>query len=355
MREAVRRRILITTDTVGGVWRYSVTLASGLAGRGIDAVIVTLGPAPSAAQRAEIAAIPGATLIETGRPLDWTASDPAELERSTAEIGAIATRLAVDSVHLHAPALARGATWPMPTIVVAHSCVGTWWEQMRTGPIDPDLAWRAALTREGLRSAGAAIAPSQAHAAALERVYGALPLTVVYNGEEPGQAQSSGTPGIFTAGRLWDDAKGADWLDRAAPSLGLPVRAAGPVRGPNNESRSFDHLTMLGVLDRGGMAAEYAGATVFASMARYEPFGLAVLEAAQAGLALVLSDIPVFRELWDGAALFVRHEADLVPALRLALEAPSALGARAQCRAALYTVDAMVDGTLAVHRQLVAA
>ena len=39
--------------------------------------------------------------------------------------------------------------------------------------------------------------------------------------------------------------------------------------------------------------------------ALYEPFGLAVLEAAQAGCALVLSDIPTFRELWDGAALFV--------------------------------------------------
>ena len=37
----------------------------------------------------------------------------------------------------------------------------------------------------------------------------------------------------------------------------------------------------------------------------YEPFGLAVLEAAQAGCALVLSDIPTFRELWDGAAMFV--------------------------------------------------
>jgi hypothetical protein len=37
-----------------------------------------------------------------------------------------------------------------------------------------------------------------------------------------------------------------------------------------------------------------------------EPFGLAVLEAAQAGCPLVLSDLPGFRELWDGAALFRR-------------------------------------------------
>jgi glycosyltransferase involved in cell wall biosynthesis len=32
---------------------------------------------------------------------------------------------------------------------------------------------------------------------------------------------------------------------------------------------------------------------------------LSVLEAAKSGCALLLSDIPTFRELWDGAALFV--------------------------------------------------
>jgi glycosyltransferase involved in cell wall biosynthesis len=46
-------------------------------------------------------------------------------------------------------------------------------------------------------------------------------------------------------------------------------------------------------------------AAIFVSPARYEPFGLSVLEAATVGCALVLSDIPTFRELWDGAALFV--------------------------------------------------
>ena len=66
-------------------------------------------------------------------------------------------------------------------------------------------------------------------------------------------------------------------------------------------------------------------------MARYEPFGLAVLEAAQAGMRLVLSDIPSFRELWDGAATFVAsRRADLLPALRHALAAPGDGGAQAR-------------------------
>ena len=54
-----------------------------------------------------------------------------------------------------------------------------------------------------------------------------------------------------------------------------------------------------------GISEQLGARPIFVSVARYEPFGLAVLEAAQAGCALVLSDIPTFRELWGGAALFV--------------------------------------------------
>jgi len=96
-----------------------------------------------------------------------------------------------------------------------------------------------------------------------------------------------------------------------------------------------------------------AGARVFASAARYEPFGLAVLEAAQAGCALVLSDIPSFRELWDGAAVFVApgDEEGWVSAL-IAAQADPALGTAARARAAHYTADAMVDATAAILAQL---
>ncbi len=46
-------------------------------------------------------------------------------------------------------------------------------------------------------------------------------------------------------------------------------------------------------------------ASVFVSPALYEPFGLTVLEAAACGCALVLADLPSFRELWNDAAVFV--------------------------------------------------
>jgi glycosyltransferase involved in cell wall biosynthesis len=49
---------------------------------------------------------------------------------------------------------------------------------------------------------------------------------------------------------------------------------------------------------------EMQAAAIFVSPSLYEPFGLSVLEAANAGCALLLSDIPTFRELWSGAAMF---------------------------------------------------
>ncbi|HEX8375042.1 MAG TPA: glycosyltransferase, partial [Geminicoccaceae bacterium] len=91
--------------------------------------------------------------------------------------------------------------------------------------------------------------------------------------------------------------------------------------------------------------------------ARYEPFGLAVLEAAASGCALVLGDILSLRELWGGAARFVsRNEPD---ALRRALldligneAARERLGAAARERARAFTRDRMVEGYLEVYAGL---
>ena len=348
------RPILLTADAVGGVWRYALTLADGLARRGAPAVLAAMGPAPSPAQRAECAGVPGLRLLETGLPLDWTAAAPSDVLHAANALATLAGAVGAGSVHLHAPALVGDARWPVPVVAVAHSCVGTWWEAARSGPLPDDLAWRAAQTGRGLRTANAVIAPTAAHAAALARVYGPVGGHVVHNGGTPAPGRAERTRHVLTAGRLWDENKNAAALDAAAATLGVPVRAAGPVQGPNGAAIRLQHIVGLGPLDATAIADEYAAATVFVSLARYEPFGLAVLEAAQAGCVLVLSDIPTFRELWNGAALFVPPGADPVPALREALDRPD-LAAAAFARSARYTADATVDGTLAVHRALVAA
>ncbi|NNM78754.1 glycosyltransferase family 4 protein [Sphingomonas sp. ID1715] len=349
-------RILLTADTVGGVWQYATDLASGLKELGLEPIIVTLGPRPSAAQR--IAA--DVQLIETDLPLDWLAVGPSELTEAAEGIARIADRCRADVVQLNAPALAATVRFDQPVVAVAHSCVGTWWQAVRGGRIDPDLGWRADLTAEGLAAADAVVAPSGAFAAMLQHCYG-LERTpqVVRNGRRAvaGAVAEQPQPYAFTAGRLWDEGKNIAVLDRAAALTHVPVRAAGPVHGPNGAGVAVSHLQALGSLDEAGIRAALAQCPVFVSSAVYEPFGLAVLEAAQAGCALVLSDIPTFRELWEGAACFVypHDAAGFARAIEQIIADPALrtrLAHAAQTRARDYTVDRMAAGMAAIYPSL---
>ncbi|MDQ2712368.1 MAG: glycosyltransferase, partial [Acidobacteriota bacterium] len=81
-----------------------------------------------------------------------------------------------------------------------------------------------------------------------------------------------------------------------------PLHVAGDGESRSDSSKSVRYL---GRLSHADLLGEMTRAAIFAHAALYEPFGLAVLEAAKAGCCLVLSDIPSLRELWNGAAVFV--------------------------------------------------
>ena len=189
-----------------------------------------------------------------------------------------------------------------------HSCLATWWAALRDGPMPADFAWPTQLVRAGLERAARIVCPSAAFAGAVRAAYG-LPASpaVVHNGRAPDPEQPAAEPieAVFTAGRLWDEGKNGRTLDRVAALTMAPFRAAGPTQGPDGSTISFTHLQALGTLSEPDMRRHFAERPVYATAALYEPFGLAVLEAAQAGCALVLSDIDNFRELWGDAALFV--------------------------------------------------
>ena len=364
MRSASGLRVLMTADAVGGVWTYALDLARGLSRHGVRTTLAILGPAPSVDQRAAAATVPGLAVVETGLPLDWTAETSGEVEAAGRQVAALASAVGVDLVHLNAPALAAGGPFDRPVLGVCHSCVATWWSAVREGPLPPDLAWRADLVGRGYRACGALLAPSAAFAAAtaqayrLDRAPAVVPngrLPAVRSGAEP--PAGPGEPFVFTAGRLWDDGKNVATLDRAAARLGVPVLAAGPTEGPQGGRIALRHALPLGRLADDVVATHLARRPIFVSLARYEPFGLAVLEAAQAGCALLLADNPTFRELWEGAALFVPAEDDEAVAREIeALLADDprreALGAEARLRSDRYGLQAMVEGTLAVYRDL---
>jgi glycosyltransferase involved in cell wall biosynthesis len=354
--------LLLTADAVGGVWQYALDLAAAFAPFGYRVTLATLGPAPSPDQRARAAAVPGLTLIETGLALEWLADDPAQMRQAEHTLARLAADVAADIVQLHSPALAAGETWPCPVVAVLHSCVATWWSAVREGPMPPDFRWRTDLVRAGLRRAALAVAPSAAFAAAAQRHYGVLPLPV-HNGRAFAAPPAAMQDRVFTAGRLWDEGKNVATLDRAARRLAVPFDAAGPDRAPHGQGIALDALHPLGTLDEATLARHLSARPVFASAALYEPFGLSVLEAAASGCALVLSDIPTFRELWGGAATFVppRDDAAFAAAITALIEDSAtriAAGERARARAARYrpaAIAARLAGLYAHERQRAAA
>jgi glycosyltransferase involved in cell wall biosynthesis len=100
-------------------------------------------------------------------------------------------------------------------------------------------------------------------------------------------------------------------------------------------------------------------ASIFAHPARYEPFGLAPLEAARAGCALVLGDIPSLREIWGDAATYVDPtDPDAVRAGidALATDPPrrERLARAAMRRSAEFTSERMGRQYEALYRQLTA-
>jgi glycosyltransferase involved in cell wall biosynthesis len=350
----------MTTDAVGGVWTFSTTLASALADAGMDVALVIMGQAPQAEKQAMLR--DGRVhVIESGLALEWQDPQGDDLANARRFFAALEQTIAPDVVHLNS---FREATfgWRAPTLVVAHSCVNSWALACNDGEWLGEPRWQhyTRLVGAGLNRAQAWVSPSQAFHDVLCSLYRPNSAgTVIWNGLTPAAMQPKlKRRVILAAGRMWDAAKNIRLLARASHGLQWPVCVAGPTL----QSRWSDtgNLTLVGDLAHGDLRARMQHAAIFVSPALYEPFGLSILEAGAAGCALVLSDIPTFRELWDGAALFV-DPAD-AGALHRALanlcndgRERARLQSAARQRSQRYTLARTVAAYCALYQRLLAS
>ena len=354
----------MTADAVGGVWQYALELSAQLIQQGHRLTLALLGPAPSSDQYEQARAIRDLRIEETGQELDWLAQGPEPVHRAAQAISSLAERVEAHIVHCNSPALAGAMHFAAPVVSVAHGCLATWWTAAKSEQLPAHLAWHRDMMRRGLAASDAVVAPSAAFADAVQRTYH-LPARpyVVHNGRLPLVfKEPSGPPAraVLTVGRLWDEVKNAALLDEVAARFDFPFIAVGALYGPNGEQFVPDHLQSQGQLREEEVAALLKGRPIFVSPATFEPFGLAVLEAAAAGCPLVLSDIPTFRELWDGAALFADPaDADSFAAAirRLAGDAQlaSSMGQAARQRADRYTPASVAVGMQRIYRRVLAA
>jgi glycogen(starch) synthase len=254
--------------------------------------------------------------------------------------------------------------WQAPALVVAHSCVLSWW--LAVHGTEPPIVWDryAANVREALFEADLIVAPTAAMLASLNYHYGPLRGSmVISNGRSIGIRDSGlgiRDPLIFSSGRLWDAAKNIQLLADCALELPWPVYVAGDTTSPSGGSLLVDNVTCLGRLSADDVHAWMQRASIYALPARYEPFGLSAVEAALGGCALVLGDIRSLREVWGSAAMYVPtgNRRALIGALRTLIDDDQLrndLAAQARTRARELTVERMADGYCAAYRQLVAS
>jgi glycogen synthase len=366
-------RILITADTVGGVWTYCSELTAGLLRRGVEVTLVSFGGLPTADQTTWIEHLSAEerdrlTFYPTALKLEWMQDSDADMKEAAEFLLRMIRATAPDLLHFNQ--FYFGALeCDLPRIVVAHSDVMSWWVNVH-GSEPPQSSWldwyRDVVTR-GLKQASFVIAPSRWMLEQVQAHYlKPANASVIYNGRTPDLFNPNGTKEdlILTVGRLWDAGKNAALLLRE--SMPAPVLIVGADHQPGAASDRFQleqrpDVHLAAHRHEMEMAQTFARAPIYAALSQYEPFGLAPVEAALSGCAIVASDIPSFRELWDDAALFFRSNDphDLRSVLEMLLQDPALrrnyAGLAYRHAFGKFNSTRMVDEYLAHYRRLVPA
>jgi glycogen(starch) synthase len=251
----------------------------------------------------------------TAFKLEWMLDSEADMEASSQYLEAIVEESKPDLLHFSQ--FYYGALdCDVPRVVVAHSDVMSWWLSVhRQLPPETDwLRWYRKVVTRGLRTATSVVAPSRWMMEQIELHYGRLASSsVIHNGRTPAlfNPYINKKNSVVTVGRLWDSGKNVSLLLRA--EMPGSVRIVGCDRHPELQNHAFvaettrANVSLDPQQDDRQIVQTLARAAVYAATSQYEPFGLAPVEAALSRCAIVASDIPSFRELWEGAAVFFRN------------------------------------------------
>lgn len=358
-------KILMTADTVGGVWTYCMDLCAALAPHGVHIALATMGRALSDEQHRQVDQLANVTLYESTYRLCWMQDAWGDVNAAGKWLSQLEREIRPDLVHLND--LAHGGlSWHAPVLLVAHSCVYSWWDAVR-GQTAPAADWQRyhGTVRQSVRQASLVAAPTRAMLDAFLKHYGpARSGAVIHNGRDfpalapsPALAHGRKQALIFAAGRVWDEAKNIGTLAATAHDLPWPVFVAGETTDPNGGTANAEGVHCLGFLSRNELQTWLERAAIYVAPARYEPFGLAILEAARAGCALVLGDIPSLREVWGEAAVYVDPDDSLAlcQAVTALTENPARrqrLAERAWRAAQGYGASAMAEAYLEQYHTL---
>jgi glycogen synthase len=363
--------VLVTTDTLSGVWTYTQELVTGLVGRGVRVTLVSLGDIPLPQQTSWMEHLHGLEYRPTAFRLDWMQEGRQDLQESSAYLSALVEEIKPDLLHLNHLCYGNLPV-EMPRVVVAHGDLISWWKAVHGQEPKASrwLRWYREVVTQGLRQADAVVAPSLWMLESIRSCY-ARPRrdAVIYNGRNPISFNPyvNKDDSVLAVGRLWDAGKQVNLLTQHTHPL--PVCIVGsdapvaerpvPIRADVKVATGQVSVALRGPQTEAQLRMLYSRAAIYAATSRYEPFGMAPLEAALSRCAIIANDIPSFREIWGDAAIYFQaNDADsLADVIQRLHEQPNlcrGYATRAYQRAReCFTAKRMIDDYLRLYGSLV--
>jgi glycosyltransferase involved in cell wall biosynthesis len=354
---------------------------TGLVTRGVRVTLVSFGEIPMPEQTSWMDHLHGLDYRPTAFRLEWMQEAEEDLAESSAFLAALVRELRPDIMHLNQFCY---GTLPVdvPRVVMAHGDLITWKNAVHGHTIgdrvisnharrpDRSLTWYRNTVANGLAGADAVVAPS---AWMLERISVAYGRPrrgeVIYPGRNPifFNPYVSKDDCVLTVGRLVDASKQVFLLTQQPYSVPVCIVGAEhtvpvpriPIRADVKVDTEQNSVAIRGPQTEAQLRALYSRAAIYAATARYEPLGMAALEAAFSRCAIVANDIPSFREIWGDAALYFRTNdgaslADKIRLLNADRPMRRAYAEMAYTRAReRFTTKRMIDDCLQLYRSLV--
>jgi glycosyltransferase involved in cell wall biosynthesis len=341
---------------------------AGLIRRGLRVTLVSFGEIPSPTQTGWMDGLQGLDFRPTAFRLEWMQEAPEDTQASSDYLKAVVDEVKPDLLHLNQ--FCYGALpVDIPKVVVAHSDVVSWWAAVHRDepPDSPWMRWYHTTVMSGLAAATMVVAPTRWMLEAVTRHY-LRPQrgVVIYNGRSPNlfNPHVSKEDLVLTVGRLWDGAKQASLL--AEVDHVIPVWIVGSEKHPDAavggeaglRAAAEKKVFFQGQQSEAQLRYHFSRASIYAATSRYEPFGLAPLEAALSRCCLIMNDIPSLHEVWGESARYFR--ADDPRSLKAEIERvyldrelrltyANLAYNRARQR---YTADRMVDDYLQLYGEL---
>jgi glycogen synthase len=365
--------VLVTADTLSGAWSYTRELVTGLVTRGVRVTLVSFGEIPLPEQITWMDHLHGLEYLPTGFRLEWMQEAEDDLAESAAFLRSVVREVRPDILHLNQFCYGNLSV-DVPRVVMAHGDLTTWTEAVQDRPLRASrpTRWYRETVSEGIAGADALVAPSTWMLHRISACYGSpRRAEVIYPGRNPifFNPYVSKDDCVLAVGRLVDSSKQVFLLTQQVHSI--PVCIVGsehtvptprvPIRADVKVAVDQTSVAIRGPQTEAQLRALYSRAAIFAATARYEPLGMAALEAAFSRCAIIANDIPSFREIWGDAALYFRkNDAEsLADSIRLLSEDRAMRRAYAELAYTRarerFTTKRMIDDCLQLYRSLKAA